>query len=161
VLYAGLMLTAAGPQLIEYNVRFGDPETQVLAMRLDSDLLDLLEATVTGRLDKVRPQWSDDAALTVVMATNGYPGDYAKGAEIAGIERAEALGGVHIFHAGTAISGGRLVAAGGRVLNVTARAGSIAEARAHAYAAAALIAFPGGFYRRDIGARALAGAVKP
>ena len=126
-------------------------------MRLDSDLLDLLQATVAGRLAAAAPRWSGDAALTVVMAAKGYPGAYAKGAPIAGVERAEALPGVQVFHAGTAVAGGRLVSAGGRVLNVTARGATIAEARARAYAAAALIDFPGGFCRRDIGARALAG----
>jgi phosphoribosylamine--glycine ligase len=157
VLYAGLMLTERGPQLIEYNVRFGDPETQVLMMRLDSDLLDLLAATVEDRLSQARPRWSSDAALTVVMAAKGYPGDYAKGGLIAGIERAEAVRGVQVFQAGTARSDGGLVSAGGRVLNVTARAPSIAEAKTRAYEAAAKIDFPGGFYRGDIGWRAVGG----
>ena len=102
VLYAGLMITADGPKLIEYNVRFGDPETQVLMMRLDSDLLERSRATVDGRLAEVSLRWSDDAALTVVMAANGYPGAYAKGSAIHGIERAEALPGVKVFQAGTA-----------------------------------------------------------
>ncbi len=127
VLYAGLMLTAEGPKLIEYNVRFGDPETQALLLRLDSDLLELLAATAEGRLAGVTPRWSDDAALTVVMAARGYPGVYTKGDAIRGIDRANALPGVKVFHAGTALSGGTLVAAGGRVLNVTARGASIAE----------------------------------
>ena len=121
VLYAGLMLTAEGPKLIEYNVRFGDPETQALMLRLDSDLLDLLVATAEGRLAGVAPRWSEDAALTVVMAAKGYPGAYAKGTAIGGIERADALPGVKVFHAGTARRDGVLVANGGRVLNVTAR----------------------------------------
>jgi phosphoribosylamine--glycine ligase len=155
VLYAGLMITAEGPQLIEYNVRFGDPETQVLMMRLESDLIELLAATVEGRLAGVAPRWSADAALTVVMAAKGYPGAYAKGSPIAGIERAEALDGVAVFHAGTAMRDGALVSAGGRVLNVTARGRSVAEAQAQAYRAAALIDFPGGFCRRDIGWRAV------
>ncbi len=156
VLYAGLMLTDRGPQLIEYNARFGDPETQVLMMRLDSDLLELLALTVEDRLSEARPQWSADAALTLVMAAKGYPGAYSKGAVISGIERAEAIPGVQIFQAGTARVDGRLVAAGGRVLNVTARARTIAEAQARAYEAAAAIDFPGGFYRGDIGWRAVA-----
>jgi phosphoribosylamine--glycine ligase len=155
VLYAGLMITESGPQLIEYNVRFGDPETQALMMRLDSDLLTLLDAAARDRLDRVEPRWSSDAALTVVVAAKGYPGTYAKGLPIAGIERAETISGVKVFHAGTAMQDGRLVAAGGRVLNVTARAPTIAEAQAKAYEAAALIDFPAGYYRRDIGWRAL------
>ena len=156
VLYAGLMLTAHGPKLIEFNVRFGDPEMQALLMRLDSDLLPLILATVDGTLASQSPVWSDDAALTVVVASRGYPGAYEKGVPIAGIEKANALPGVHVFHAGTALnSDGALVSAGGRVLNVTARGATIAEAQARAYAAAALIDFPGGFYRTDIGSRAV------
>jgi phosphoribosylamine--glycine ligase len=158
VLYAGLMLTATGPKLIEYNVRFGDPETQAMMMRLDSDLLELLVSTVKGKLAQVAPRWNDDAALTVVMASKGYPGGYAKGSEIKGIADAEAVGGVKVFHAGTAMSAGRLVSAGGRVLNVTARGGSIAEARNRAYEAVARIGWPEGFCRTDIGRRAAEGA---
>jgi phosphoribosylamine--glycine ligase len=148
------MLTATGPKLIEYNVRFGDPETQAMMMRLDSDLLKLLVATVDGKLDAITPGWSDEAALTVVMASRGYPGAYAKGSEIRGIAHAEAIGGVKVFHAGTATSEGKLVSAGGRVLNVTARGGSIAEARSRAYEAVARIDWPDGFCRTDIGRRA-------
>jgi phosphoribosylamine--glycine ligase len=155
VLYAGLMLTADGPKLIEYNVRFGDPETQVLIMRLDSDLLDLFEATVAGRLAEAAPRWSSDAALTVVMAAKGYPGAYEKGSVIRGVKDADALPGVKVFHAGTAECGGQLVADGGRVLNVTARGATIAAAQARAYAAVAAIDWPEGFYRRDIGWRAV------
>jgi phosphoribosylamine--glycine ligase len=158
VLYAGLMITAEGPKLIEYNVRFGDPETQAMMMRLDSDLLELLQATVEGRLAGAAPRWSTDAALTVVMAAQGYPGAYRQGGTISGIEGAEAAGGVKVFQAGTARRDGKLVAAGGRVLNVTARAPSLAAARAKAYEAVARIEFPDGFYRRDIGARAGASA---
>jgi phosphoribosylamine--glycine ligase len=149
------MITADGPQLIEYNVRFGDPEAQVLMMRLDADLLALLTATVEDRLSEAAVRWSSDVALTVVMAAAGYPGPHDKGAPIAGLDTAATIPGVRVFHAGTAHEGGRLVARGGRVLNVTARAPSIAEAQARAYAAAALIDFPGGFYRRDIGWRAI------
>jgi phosphoribosylamine--glycine ligase len=156
VLYAGLMITTSGPRLIEYNARFGDPETQVLMMRLESDLLELLLATVRGRLAQVAPQWSSDAALTVVMAAQGYPESPRKHLPLSGIERAEALPGVQVFHAGTMLNGGGLVSSGGRVLDVTARAPTIGEAKARAYEAAALIDFPGGFYRRDIGWRALA-----
>ncbi len=155
VLYAGLMLTADGPKLIEYNVRFGDPETQVLMMRLDTDLLELLFATATGRLAEVTPRWSDDAALTVVMAARGYPGPYERGSVIAGIDAAEALPGVKVFQAGTALRDGRLVAEGGRVLDVTARGATIAEAQARAYQAVGKIDWPGGFCRHDIGSRAI------
>jgi phosphoribosylamine--glycine ligase len=155
VLYAGLMLTAGGPKLIEYNVRFGDPETQALMLRLDSDLLELMLATAEGRLAGVAPRWTDDAALTVVMAAKGYPGAYGKGDVIDGIERANALPGVKVFHAGTAMVGGKIVANGGRVLNVTARGATIAEAQARAYAAVDVIDWPGGFCRRDIGWRAI------
>ena len=161
VLYAGLMLTATGPKLIEYNVRFGDPETQALMMRLDSDLLELLLATAEGRLGEVTPLWSGDAALTVVMAARGYPGTYLKGGRIAGIERAEALPGVKVFQAGTALQDGQLVAAGGRVLNVTARGPSIAAAQARAYQAVALIYWTDGFFRHDIGWRAVSGRAAP
>jgi len=156
VLYAGLMLTAQGPKLIEFNVRFGDPETQAQMLRLDSDLLPLLIATSNGTLAQQTATWSGDAALTVVMASRGYPGAYDKGGVIAGIERANALPGAHVFHAGTAARGdSALVSAGGRVLNVSARGPTIAEARARAYAAIAAIDFPTGFFRTDIGARAL------
>jgi phosphoribosylamine--glycine ligase len=154
VLYAGLMITADGPKLIEYNVRFGDPEAQVLMMRLDSDLLELLFATAHGRLGEVTPRWSNDAALTVVMAARGYPGSYPTGSPIGGIGQAEAIPGVKVFHAGTARRDGLLVANGGRVLNVTARGKTIAEAKARAYAAVDQIAWPEGFCRRDIGRRA-------
>ena len=155
VLYAGLILTSSGPKLIEYNVRFGDPETQALILRLDGDLLELMLATAEGRLAGMTPNWSSDAALTVVMAAKGYPGPYAKGSPIDGIDRANALPGVKVFHAGTAAQGGRLVSAGGRVLNVTARGATIAEAQARAYAGVVAIDWPGGFFRRDIGWRAL------
>jgi phosphoribosylamine--glycine ligase len=154
VLFAGLMLTAAGPKLIEYNVRFGDPECQVLLTRLESDLLEAILATVESRLE-VKLHFSDEAALTVVMAARGYPGAYATGGEIRGLDRAEALPGVKIFHAGTAIRNGRLVANGGRVLNVTARGRTVAEARARAYAAVDQVDWPDGFCRRDIGRNAV------
>jgi phosphoribosylamine--glycine ligase len=154
VLYAGLMLTADGPKLIEFNVRFGDPETQALMLRLDSDLLPLLLAAANGTLAQQSARWSDDPALTVVMAASGYPGAYTKGTPISGIDRADALPGVKVFQAGTVLRDGSLVASGGRVLNVSARGRTIAEARARAYAAIAAIDFPGGFCRSDIGARA-------
>ncbi|HEY0026906.1 MAG TPA: phosphoribosylamine--glycine ligase [Allosphingosinicella sp.] len=156
MLYAGLMLTAEGPKLIEYNARFGDPECQVLMMRLESDLLELLHTTARGRLAEAEPpRMRGGAALTVVLAANGYPGTPEKGGEIAGIEAAEAKG-AKVFHAGTALQGGKLVASGGRVLNVTALGGTVAQARERAYAAVDAIAFPTGFCRRDIGWRELA-----
>jgi phosphoribosylamine--glycine ligase len=155
VLYAGLMITDSGPKLIEYNVRFGDPETQVLMLRLKSDLLPALLATADGVLKTFDVRWHDDAAITVVMAANGYPGDYAKGSEIRGLDAAQAVEGVEVFHAGTARDGGRLVATGGRVLNIAARGRTLAEARARAYAAVDRVDWPGGFCRSDIGWQAL------
>ncbi|MFN0218854.1 MAG: phosphoribosylamine--glycine ligase [Hyphomicrobium sp.] len=155
VLFAGLMITASGPTLIEYNVRFGDPETQVLMMRLKSDLLAALIATAEGVLDKFDLRWTSDVALTVVMAAKGYPGPPLKGTEIKGLDRAKRIDGVEIFHAGTRRDGARLIADGGRVLNVTALGKTVAEAQAHAYAAIALIDWPGGFCRSDIGWRAV------
>ena len=155
ILYAGLMLTAEGPKLIEYNARFGDPECQVLMMRFEGDLLELMEAVARARLsDMPPPCFSQDTALAVVVAAKGYPGDPAKGGSIEGLDAAEA-GAAKIFHAGTALAGGSLVASGGRVLNVAALGRSIAEARRGAYAAVEAIHFPDGFYRRDIGWRAL------
>ena len=156
VLYAGLMLTAEGPKLVEYNCRFGDPECQVLMMRLESDLGEYLYACATNSLSALPPpRFSDDTALTVVMAANGYPGVPEKGGAIRGIEKAEASG-AKVFHAGTAHEGDKLVASGGRVLNVTARANNVAEAQRQAYAAVDKIDFPTGFCRRDIGWRELA-----
>lgn len=155
VLFAGLMITSRGPQLIEYNVRFGDPETQVLMMRLKSDLLAALIATSEGTLDKITLKWSDDVALTVVMAARGYPGMPLKGSEIKGLEAAARVDDVQIFHAGTKRDGNRLLANGGRVLNVTARGRDVADAQAHAYAAIAKIDWPQGFCRKDIGWRAI------
>src|SRR5688572_12844530 len=155
VLYAGLMITDSGPKLIEYNVRFGDPETQVLMLRLKSDLLPALLATADGVLKTFDVRWHDDAAIAVVMAANGYPGDYAKGSEIRGLDAAQAVEGVEVFHAGTARDGGRLVATGGRVLNITARGSTLAEARERAYAAVNKVDWPGGFCRSDIGWQAL------
>jgi len=155
VLYAGLMVTDSGPKLIEYNVRFGDPEAQVLMLRLKSDLLSALLATADGVLNAFDVRWHDEAAIVVVMAAKGYPGDYAKGSEIRGLDAAREIEGVEIFHAGTARDGERLIATGGRVLNVTASGRTIAEARERAYAAVARIDWPGGFCRSDIGWRAL------
>ena len=154
VLYAGLMIDAAGPKLIEYNVRFGDPECQVLMMRLKGDLLPLLKAAAEGGLADLSADWSDEAALTVVMAAENYPGAPRKGTPIAGLDAAEATG-AKVFHAGTAVRDGRLVANGGRVLNVTATGPDVTTAQARAYAAVDAIDWPGGFCRRDIGWRAL------
>ena len=155
VLYCGLMLTDDGPQLLEYNVRFGDPEAQVLLPRLASDPVEALMAARDGRLDEITLRWRAETALCVVMAARGYPGAYDKGSEIRGIEAAEEIDGVTVFHAGTRRENGRLVAAGGRVLGVTALGEDIAEAQARAYAAVDRIDWPGGFCRRDIGRRAL------
>lgn len=155
VLYAGLMLTAEGPKLIEYNVRFGDPECQVLMARFAGDLVETLLAVAEGRLaDMPAPAFADDVALTVVMAANGYPGTPETGGAIRGIEAAEATGAV-VFQAGTRADGEEIVAAGGRVLAVTATGRDVAEAQRRAYAAVDLIDFPTGFCRRDIGWRAL------
>jgi phosphoribosylamine--glycine ligase len=158
VLYAGLMITEEGPKLIEYNVRFGDPETQVLMLRLKSDLLPALLATAEGGLRHLDLRWKDETALLVVMAANGYPGSYAKGSVIRGLEAAAALPGVEIFHAGTrAGADGSVQSYGGRVLNVCAVGRDAAEAQARAYAAVDAIDWPGGFCRRDIGWRAVKG----
>jgi phosphoribosylamine---glycine ligase len=156
VLFAGLMLTAEGPKLIEYNARFGDPETQVMMMRFQGDLAALLLAVAIGWLaDANPPAFSDDTALTVVIAARGYPGTPEKGGEILGIAAAEATGAT-VFHAGTAMRDGQIVASGGRVLNVTALGNDVAAAQAAAYAAVDAIDFPSGFCRRDIGWRAVA-----
>jgi phosphoribosylamine--glycine ligase len=157
VLFAGLMIERAGPQLIEYNIRFGDPECQPLMLRLKSDLVPALLAACDGMLKNFDLRWHDDAALTVVMATKGYPGDYAKGSVIEGLDQAAAVEGVEIFHAGTANDAdGRLIANGGRVLGVSAIGKTVAEAQARAYAAIDKIHWPEGFCRRDIGWRAVA-----
>ncbi|MGF1651169.1 MAG: phosphoribosylamine--glycine ligase [Hyphomicrobiaceae bacterium] len=154
VLYAGLMVSADGPKLIEYNVRFGDPECQALMVRLQSDLLEAMVATCEGRLGSVRLAWCSDAALTVVVAAEGYPGTPATGSVIRALDTVEAAGAV-VFHAGTAARGSDLVASGGRVLGVTALGATVAEASHRAYAALSHLDWPGGFYRRDIGWRAL------
>jgi phosphoribosylamine--glycine ligase len=156
VLFLGLMLTAKGPELIEYNCRFGDPECQVMLMRLESDLVELLHACAENRLSAIEPpRFSDDVALTVVMAANGYPGTPETGGAIGGLDAAEATG-AKVFHAGTAVKDGALVASGGRVLAVTARAGDVTQAQAKAYAAVDALDFPTGFCRRDIGWREVA-----
>ncbi|MGH6768472.1 MAG: phosphoribosylamine--glycine ligase [Xanthobacteraceae bacterium] len=155
VLYAGLMITADGPKLIEYNVRFGDPECQVLMLRLMSDLVPALLAACDGQLKNFDLRWYPDAALTVVMAAKGYPGRYGTGSAIEGLDAAGRIEGVEIFHAGTAMKDGKVIATGGRVLNVSALAPTVAEAQRHAYAAVDLIRWPEGFCRRDIGWRAV------
>lgn len=155
VLFAGVMITREGPKLLEFNVRFGDPECQPLIMRLKSDLLEALLACVEGRLDEITLEWHDDAALLVVLATQGYPGPFAKGSIIRGLDRASAIDNVSIFHAGTKLINGHIVANSGRVLGVGARAKSIAEAQRLAYRAVDLIEWPEGFCRRDIGWRAI------
>jgi phosphoribosylamine--glycine ligase len=151
VLFAGLMITADGPKLIEYNTRFGDPECQVMMLRLMSDLVPALIASRDGQLKNFDLRWYDEAALIVVMATNGYPGSYGKGSVIGGLDAAAAMDDVQIFHAGTRAEGGRITANGGRVLGVAATGSSVREAQARAYAAVDRIDWPGGFCRRDIG----------
>jgi phosphoribosylamine--glycine ligase len=155
VLYAGLMIRDGRARLVEYNVRFGDPECQVLMMRLGAQALDLLLACAEGRLAEARVNWADDHALTVVLAANGYPGAHDRGSPIGGLETLPETSFEMVFHAGTAERDGRVVATGGRVLNVTARGATLAEARARAYAMVDRIDWPGGFCRRDIGWRAL------
>jgi phosphoribosylamine---glycine ligase len=155
VLYVGLMMTAEGPKLIEYNVRFGDPECQVLMPRLMSDLVPALLASRDGLLKSLDLRWYADAALTVVMVARGYPGPYAKGSVIEGLDDAAAVEGVEIFHAGTKADGGRMVADGGRVLDVTALGKNVREARSRAYEAISRIRWPEGFCRHDIGWRGM------
>ena len=155
VLYAGLMITAEGSKLIEYNVRFGDPECQVLMPRLMSDLVPALLASRDGLLKSVDLRWYPESALTVVMAAKGYPGPYGRGSVIEGLEQAAAVPGVEIFHAGTKQDGAHVVANGGRVLNVSALGRSVREAGARAYEAVTRIRWPEGFYRHDIGWRAI------
>jgi phosphoribosylamine--glycine ligase len=155
VLYIGLMMTARGPQVLEYNARFGDPETQALLVRIDSDLLDALEACVDGRLAQTELRWNRGAAACVVASSAGYPGSYKTGMPIIGLGAAAQVPGVQVFHSGTAQVGGQLLTAGGRVLGVTAAGDSLKEALARAYQAMAEIHFEGMYYRRDIGHRAL------
>jgi phosphoribosylamine--glycine ligase len=149
------MLTADGPKLIDYNVRFGDPETQVLMLRLMSDLVPALVAACDGQLRNFDLRWYPDAALTVVMATKGYPGDYGRGSVIEGLDTAAEVEGVEIFHAGTKADGTRILANGGRVVNVTALGKTVTEAQARAYQAVDRIRWPEGFCRRDIGWQAI------
>jgi len=155
ILYAGLMIENGQPRLVEYNVRFGDPECQVLMMRLGGQVLDLLIAASEGRLDQVKPNWADDHAVTVVLAAKGYPGSYDKGSVIKGLDALPQDSSNMVFHAGTAEKDGDIIATGGRVLNVTARGDSLAEAQKRAYKMVDQIDWPEGFCRRDIGWRAL------
>jgi phosphoribosylamine--glycine ligase len=155
ILYPGVMLTSTGPKVIEFNSRFGDPEAQVYLPRLQSDLLDLLEASVDGTLDRAKIEWSTDACVCVVMASGGYPGNYSKGKAITGLAAADALPKTKVFHAGTALHEGRVVTNGGRVLGVTAWAATLPAARDAAYAAIPKIQFDGAHFRRDIAAKAL------
>ncbi len=154
ILFAGLMLTASGPKLLEYNVRFGDPETQSLLMRLKSDIVPALVACAEGSLENISFEFHDAAALCVVLAARGYPGNYEKGSEIRGLEAVAARDGVKVFHAGTIEKDGKLLANGGRVLGVTALGDTLEAARENAYAAVDAIDWPQGFCRRDIGLRA-------
>jgi len=155
VLYCGLMMTARGPQVLEFNARFGDPETQAILVRLESDLVDALEACIDGRLADVALRWAPGASACVVASSGGYPGSYKTGLPITGLAAAAQVPGVEVFHAGTALAGGQLLTAGGRVLGVTAAADTLSEALARAYQAMAEITFEGMYYRHDIGHRAL------
>lgn len=155
VIYAGLMMTPGGPKVLEFNVRFGDPETQPILMRLKGDLVPALEAVVDGRLQETSLEWDDRPAVCVVMASGGYPGSYEKGKPITGLEDAAGMTDVAVFHAGTASADGRLVTNGGRVLGVTALGGTVAEAKARAYDAVKKIQFDGAYYRTDIADRAI------
>ena len=155
VLFVGLMIEHGAPRLVEYNVRFGDPECQVLMMRLGAQALDLMQAAAEGRLAEARVNWAEDHAITVVMAAKGYPGDYEKGSGIKGLDNCAEDSFHMVFHAGTTLKDGQIVASGGRVLNVTARGANLQQARDRAYAMVDRIDWPEGFCRRDIGWRAL------
>jgi phosphoribosylamine--glycine ligase len=155
ILYPGIMLTKSGPKVLEFNARFGDPETQVYLTRLENDLVELLDASVSGTLDKVELKWSATASVCVVMASGGYPGGYAKGKVITGLDAANALPNAKVFHAGTARAGEQIVTNGGRVLGVTALGKDVKSAQAAAYAVVEKIHFDGAHFRRDIAAKAL------
>jgi phosphoribosylamine---glycine ligase len=155
VLYCGLMMTARGPEVLEYNARFGDPETQAILMRLESDVVDALESCIDGNLAATELRWSSDAAACVVASSSGYPGSYTTGLPISGLSNAAKTPGVEIFHSGTSRVGNQLVTSGGRVLGVAASGASLSEALARAYEALAQIHFEGMYYRHDIGHRAL------
>jgi phosphoribosylamine--glycine ligase len=155
ILYAGLMMTSGGPRVLEFNVRFGDPETQPILMRLESDLVEAIEASIDGRTSDGDFKWSDDATVCVVMASGGYPGTFEAGKKIVGLEDAAKLEGVKIFHAGTSKRDGAFYTSGGRVLGVTARATELQTAVQRAYDTCTKIGFEGALYRKDIAARAL------
>lgn len=155
ILYPGLMLTKQGPKVLEFNARFGDPETQVYLTRLESDLVELLNASVDGKLGSISPVWSNSASVCVVMASGGYPGNYAKGKAISGIDAAEQQLNTKVFHAGTTLAGQNVLTSGGRVLGVTSWGKTLKEAKDRAYAAVERIRFEGAFYRKDIAAKAL------
>jgi phosphoribosylamine--glycine ligase len=155
VLYAGIMVTAGGPRVLEFNVRFGDPETQPIMMRLKSDLLEVCLAVCEHKLDEITLQWDKRPAICVVMASGGYPGDYQKGKEITGIDKAGELKDIVVFHAGTAIKDGKLVTAGGRVLGITAAGDTVADAKTRAYEGVGRISFDGAHYRHDIADKAI------
>jgi phosphoribosylamine---glycine ligase len=155
VLYCGLMMTARGPHVLEFNCRFGDPETQPILMRMESDLVDAMEASIEGRLGEEDFRWTQDAAVCVVMASGGYPGTYEVGKKITGLNGAGKVDGVKVFHAGTSLRDGNFYTSGGRVLGVTARAESLKAAAARAYEACGKISFEGMHYRRDIAGKKL------
>jgi phosphoribosylamine--glycine ligase len=157
VLYAGLMITSGGPRVLEYNVRFGDPETQPILMRLKSDLLEVLLAVCKGTLDRITLKWDQRPAVCVVMASGGYPGDYQKGKKITGLDEARKMKDVIVFHAGTKKQGGDIVTDGGRVLGVTALGNTISDAKAKAYRAVDVIKFEGAYCRSDIADKAING----
>jgi phosphoribosylamine--glycine ligase len=154
ILYCGLMMTARGPMVLEFNCRFGDPEAQAVLMRLDSDLLEAAEASVDGRVSDGLFKWSSEASCCVVLASGGYPGSFVTSKEISGLDRASEIENVKVFHAGTSVHDGRFYSSGGRVLGVTARAATLEGAIASAYRAADCIRYEDMYYRRDIGARA-------
>jgi phosphoribosylamine--glycine ligase len=154
LLYPGVMLTKNGPKILEFNARFGDPETQVYLTRLENDLVELLEASINGTLDKMELKWKPKASVCVVMASGGYPGNYAKGRPILGLAQADALPGTKVFHAGTALKDGQIVTNGGRVLGVTALGKNLKAAQTAAYSAVEKIHFEGAHFRRDIAAKA-------
>jgi phosphoribosylamine--glycine ligase len=157
ILYPGIMLTIHGPKVLEFNSRFGDPETQVYMPRLENDLVELLLACLEGTLGKIDMKWRPEPAVCVVMASAGYPGSYAKGKPISGLDDVARLPNTKVFHAGTARAGDKIVTSGGRVLGVTAWAKDLRSAQAAAYAAVECIQFEGAHYRRDIAAKALKG----
>lgn len=154
ILYPGIMLTKSGPRVLEFNARFGDPETQVYLTRLENDLVELLDASIDGRLDRVELKWKSMASVCVVMASGGYPGSYAKGKTISGLDAANAISNTKVFHAGTALKDDRIVTSGGRVLGVTSLGKNLKAAQAAAYAAVGAIRFEGAHFRRDIAAKA-------